>query len=621
MKPRLLKTFCLVNSGLFVAIIALSPVSLSEVYADSGWDVNGYIEDQTRHRRGVGLSKIRNTAQVEVGRNFGQVGIFENFSFNGTFRGTWDAVYEVNDEDFGDRAGGAVSIDGVAPGAGMNPGPPGPPLLGTVTDAGRVNEGLKILGSDIHGAGGVQLAVPVRPCNVDSRGCIDGYLDANESDLRHPEFNNRLDFIREAYFSGDIPLANGDRINVSLGRQQVVWGRTDLFRVLDVINPVDFSRNNIYDELEDIRIPMGIVTTEYQWGATDIFDDLNFQLLWKFEQFRPNHLGQGGTPNAIIDAGSFFRAMNNCWDNGCTVGNFSLPGGLLVPVNFGPGVIGIRQANLPNWSPGRTDFGARLEGVYQGVGFSLNALRYTSHFPVLRGDIPSTFGGMVEDYDYLIAFDIDFPRITLIGGSADFYVDKIKSAFRIEAVWTTGEEFANTLRPDLYSESDVVRYVIGWDRPTFIPFLNKNRAWLISGQLFGQHLLDHELRDDGVGIPDYEDSWIATLLLQGFYKNDQLNPQIITAYDFRAQAVAVQPSIDWLISDNWRLQFGFNVKFGGTEEFDDNRTADPFGLGPTGVARSNGTLRGVEPLGRFRSGPIGMAHNEDEIFITLRFRF
>jgi hypothetical protein len=24
-----------------------------------------------------------------------------------------------------------------------------------------------------------------------------------------------------------------------------VWGRTDLFRVLDVLNPVDYSRNNI----------------------------------------------------------------------------------------------------------------------------------------------------------------------------------------------------------------------------------------------------------------------------------------------------------------------------------------------------------------------------------------
>jgi hypothetical protein len=32
-------------------------------------------------------------------------------------------------------------------------------------------------------------------------------------------------------------------------------------------------------------------------------------------------------------------------------------------------------------------------------------------------------------------------------------------------------------------------------------------------------------------------------------------------------------------------------------------------------------LGGFEPLGRFQSGPIGMAQKEDEIQVTLRYRF
>ena len=108
----------------------------------------------------------------------------------------------------------------------------------------------------------------------------------------------------------------------------MVWGRTDLFRVLDVINPVDFSRHNIYDELEDIRIPMGILTAEYRAGATAMFEDLNFQFLWKWEKFRPSKLGQAGTPYEIIDAGSLFRGLNLCWELGCTASNFAPgPGG------------------------------------------------------------------------------------------------------------------------------------------------------------------------------------------------------------------------------------------------------------------------------------------------------
>jgi hypothetical protein len=32
-------------------------------------------------------------------------------------------------------------------------------------------------------------------------------------------------------------------------------------------------------------------------------------------------------------------------------------------------------------------------------------------------------------------------------------------------------------------------------------------------------------------------------------------------------------------------------------------------------------LTGYEPLGRFRAGPIGMANKEDEVSITVRYKF
>jgi hypothetical protein len=112
-------------------------------------------------------------------------------------------------------------------------------------------------------------------------------------------------------------------------------------------------------------------------------------------------------------------------------------------------------------------------------------------------------------------------------------------------------------------------------------------------------------------------------LIKGFYKNDQLSPQIIMAYDVRAQAAALAPSIDWLINDSWRLQFGANIKLGtGARSFDDDRSANVFppftGAGAVGPSAG---LGGFEPLGRFRSGPIGMSQNEDELQLTIRYRF
>lgn len=624
----------------------LASMSMSVMSGDA--EFAGFVENATFVREDVGLSKMRNTVQLEVEKMFDQTGSFSSVFISTTFRGTYDAVYDLNDKDYGKNAGGSILLEqvGLPPNA-LFPGAPGfPPALvphgdglalpgGDIDNAVNPNEGFLVLGSHLHPTdGGVAFGVPQRPCNIDPRGCIDGYGDSSLNDLRFPEFNGRLDFLRELYIDATLPLKGGGEWGFRFGRQQVVWGRTDLFRVLDVINPVDFSRNNIYDELEDIRIPMGIFTAEWRGGQTETFDDLNLQFLWKWEKFRPNILGQGGTPNIILDAGSFFRGMNNCWDNGCTVANFAGGG---VATDFPQHSIGIRQANLPGewFSVSDGEYGIKLEGVYQGVGFSLNALRFYQQLPVLRGGIPADnlFTPEVESqpYDYLIAFDIDFPKVTLFGGSADLYVDPIKSVFRLEIAHTSGEEFANTLRPRLFSESDVIRWVIGWDRPTFIPFLNKTRAVLLSAQVFGQHLLDHEREMaplGPIGMPDHKNNYLATLLIKIWYMNDRLSPQLLSAYDSGADALIVSPSLDWLIDDSWRLTATFNVKFGkGAQKFSDCRTCNPFGpytatpLHPDPFVGGDVGLGGYEPLGRFLAGPIGMGQEESEFQVTLRYRF
>ena len=640
-------------------------------------EYRGFIENATHVRdHGVGVSKSRTTLQFEFSKAFKPTGLFSEFSIHGTLRGSYDAVYDINDDEYGKNSGGPVSFP--APGnpaffgflvGGPTPFDPTtnpefagifpPPILtgaiplpgvpgGTISGPGNPNDGLRLVGDDVHNfeQGGVVLAYPTRPCDIDSRGCIHDYMDADESELRFPEFNDDVDFVRELYLDAAIPFRNGHELGFRIGRQQVVWGRTDLFRVLDVINPVDFSRNNIYDELEDIRIPMGILNVEYRLGAGSVFDDLNFQVIWKFEDFRPHNLGQGGQPYAILGAGNFFRAMNNCWDNGCTVWNFPATG---LAVDFPANAIGIRQANVPDFSDDQ-DLGFRIEGVWKGVGFSLNTLRYRSQLPSLRGGIPADnpfTPGAPEStfFPYNIAFDIDFPRITLIGASADFYIEALKSAIRVEVAHTSGEEFPNTLQERMFSESDVVRWVIGIDRPTFIPFLNKNRAYLISLQVFGQHLLDHQsgtVNAQGmptvgeVGMVDWDDNYIATLLFQGNYLNDRLTPQILTAYDFEAGSGAVAPSVDWKISNSWRLTAIVNFKYGdGAQAADDNRAANPFPpftcpppllaeVPPNPVCFapfSSLGVSGFEPLGRFRAGPIGSAINEDEFQLILRYRF
>ena len=628
---KILRPWCVALAG--SAGFALLP--FTHAIAAESTRINGFVENATYGRDGVGLSKFRNTLQMEGEKKIGDVGIFSNVSINGTLRGTYDGVYDLNRDEYGRTAGGGILLEDtnsssfVSHGGGI--APPGTQLGFDINQ--NPNDGMIVLGENLHSQdGGVGFGVPVRPCDVDGRGCIDGYLDKDLNELRFQEFNDRADFIRELYVDFDLNLDSGNILSTRLGKQQVIWGRTDLFRVLDVINPVDFSRNNIYDELEDIRIPMWILRSDYRMGPTEVFDgfafdDLNFQVVWNFDQFRPHDIGQCGQPNVILDAGCFFRGMNNLWENGGTVANFA---GGNTATDFGPGQIGIRKANMPDWSIDNTQLGLKMEGVYGDLGFSLNALTYRSQLPSLRGGIPAQngFTGEVGPWPSLIAFDIHFPRVNLVGGSLDYYAQGVDTVFRVETAYTSGEEFANTLRERLYSESDVLRYVVGADKSIFIPFLNENQAFLFSGQIFGQHILDHEREQRALGeagIPDWEHNWTGTLLVKGFYMNGRLSPQIITAHDFRAQATAIAPSIEWLVNDNLKLTAGANIKLGtGARKFDDCRTCNPwapFTGSPGQPAGESAGLSGYEPLGRFQSGPIGMAQKEDEIQLTARYSF
>ena len=671
-------------SGAIACALVISSGQVSAWNSKDGTLVlHGFIDNTYHNRDDYGITKERVRGQIEWSKVFKPTGLFSELSFHGTLRATYDGVYDLNDDEYGDRSGGEVfgSSSGIpighanglqtpwghSPVTANNPGLPGGGGFGfdLLTNP---NEGLKKVSSELgvsnnngEFGGGLELFAPTRPCNVDSRGCIPGYMDADMDDLRFPEFTDDHGWLREIYIDATIPVNNGDEINFRVGRQQIVWGRTDLFRVLDQVNPIDFSIQSIYEEFEDSRIPLGIFSAEYRAGAVGAFDDLNLQLIWNFEKFRPNTLGQGGQPYNILLAGDLFRSLKNCWDNGCTVSNFAtglVPDGNL-STDFSDHIIGIRDIHMPGW-----DFdqgGVRLEGVFRSVGFSINAMTFYSQLPSLRGGIesrnpflapgaphpivpdPTEVGGTYKVRPFVPAFDIHFPRVTLVGASADFYVDPIKSAIRVEMAHTSGEEFADTSKSALHSESDVIRWVIGWDRPTYIRWLNPNRTFLLSAQIFGQHILDHKsISHPGtgsqIGFQDWKNGYIGTFLFQGFFANDRILPRLILARDFRAKATVLGPGVDYLISDNLRLIFGANIKLGtGRRVADDGRTSNsfpPFTAGPAcappgsvapclpgNETSSLGIRRGFEPLGRFRSGPLGMAQHEDEFQILFRYRF
>ncbi len=650
-------------------------------------ETNIYYQNDT-HFRGkdatgdrVGLSKFRNTLQVEHKRSLGN-----GWDFKGIFRGTFDGVYRMNDDEFGKNAGGPVNVadnsgsslilsGGLIPGATATSVPYGSAAVNlipgvnffpaTVTGgplyayspASNPNQGLEHLGyrwntgwKNTAGPGNLDFITAVRPCDKDNRGCADfgGYGNLSTQRLEAPEFNGRLDFIREFYAQKTWNLDNGKQFNVKVGKQQVVWGRSDLFRVLDVINPMDYSRNSIYDEFEDIRIPMWILQTNYRMGASESLSERNIQVVWNFDQFRANNLGQCGTPNAVLDASCFFRANKQAWDLGGTIGNLAPAAGLgLAQFQGGPianptaGVAvtipahlaGIRDVYLPEWKLKNTQLGTRFEGVTSDgtVAFSLNALIGRSQMPSLHAFRSSA-----------LAFDVVFPRTSVLGGSMDFNIEPLNTTVRLEGALSHGEEFVNTMSSAMYSRNRVWRSVVGLDRATNIDWLNKDRTTLLSAQFFWQHIFNFEEgRNPGFvngvpaqvreGIAGYRDNHLITFLISSQYMQDRLNPKFVVARDIEAHANVFIPSVTYLYSNKIKFVVGGNFKTVGNQDrwqMADGRstsgTVSPVGQPLSGLIVDNaggGALGGLEALGRFRAGLIGTALKEDEIFFNMQYQF
>ena len=81
--------------------------------------------------------------------------------------------------------------------------------------------------------------------------------------------------LREVYLDTAIPP-----FSFRIGRQQVVWGETDNFRALDVINPLDFRWHWSRESWEDIRIPLWMVRAIYDIGKIGPLEESFVEAVW-----------------------------------------------------------------------------------------------------------------------------------------------------------------------------------------------------------------------------------------------------------------------------------------------------------------------------------------------------
>ena len=143
-----------------------------------------------------------------------------------------------------------------------------------------------------------------------------------------------------------------------LGKQQVVWGKADFFRLQDIINPVDFGQHFFIEPFEDTRIPQLSAWLQHRFGDVLGLQDVAGNLVWNFDTFNPVGLGVGGTPWAVNfgDQKKAFAFDNSLFDAGLCGG--SATPGVCNPkhVNFG-----LTQERVPNWSIKNSGIGTKWD--------------------------------------------------------------------------------------------------------------------------------------------------------------------------------------------------------------------------------------------------------------------
>ncbi len=378
-------------------------------------------------------------------------------------------------------------------------------------------------------------------------------------DNRYNEFD-----LREFY----LDIYSADWLSFRIGRQQVTWGETGQYRLLDVINPVDNSWHfGPLESFRDTRIPL--------WIA-----------------------------KALVEFPSIEHSLELVWVPGIDRPEDSVT----VPLTFA-GAWGLPPSNTP--SPYRIEYknfmypsrgmpesmrgGFRWKGNI-GSRSTYSLVYYYTH--QLSPPVPVYYdlkaceveGQVIDgcfDSNNMETLYLDFPRQHILGFTADVTFDNpIGVVAKIEAAWEPDRTFprisntpystideSHSVPGQRYRfnvvQKDAISYAVVLMRPTMIRWLNPTQNFLFVLQWMHTIIpdIDHIEAADLINIPGFNEytikthSWKIIAALRTSYFHGFLAPKVVMAY-VHPESGFVTGSINLRIFSHWRVQLAVTDFFG-----------------------------------------------------------
>ncbi|MBI3302611.1 MAG: hypothetical protein HYZ72_11150 [Deltaproteobacteria bacterium] len=394
---------------------------------------------------------------------------------------------------------------------------------------------------------------------------------------RHRLFEAYVDFTRGPLF-------------LRIGRQNLSWGETDAFRLLDQINPLDASFGGFLVSLDERRVPLDMARVVYSLESAGPFSELNLE-------------GYGVLDDKVatpVPTGSPWSTPNP------------------------PGIKGFVKMPAKNFTDARGGFRitARLGEL------TLSAAHY---YTFLDTPLVQLVTPKVKPPVNLAEFDAEdkggntarflvnhfqanlrYPKIAISGATASFGLPRFYAVVRSEVAIFWREPFSknsgplNLLGPvrtggqitpgykqvgidpingspllrykNDIDRSHVVRWSLGIDINRYIRFLNPQQSFIISGQMFATHIVNFDdtplasvlpygFGHFAVGVRDPhrqnaasvnldQHQFVNTLAISTSYRSGVIAPRLVFFYDWQGSWL-VQPQVTF-IRDPFRLTLQYN---------------------------------------------------------------
>lgn len=387
-----------------------------------------------------------------------------------------------------------------------------------------------------------------------SGGALTGDALTNAAQQRVDRVRHRLRQVaplRNRLFQAFVDYEQGPFF-MRFGRQNLVWGETDVFRLLDNINPVDNSFGGFFLDLDERRVPLDMLRMSYQLGTLGPLDQAFFEgyvAMDRTVSFIPG--APAGSPWAVP---------------------LGPPTGQTLTLLEAPALNGhnLRGGGRFVFNTLDTTF---TVASYQTM-FDTQAVRFRAATPSDPGFIGPETG--VQGFRSVIAAEQFAPLVWVTGASMTTALPRLFSVIRAEVAFNKGEAFFNGptatgfpgkgLTGQYVSEfllpvttggfNTVARrnsfgMALGWDTNQYIRWLNPNQTFFITTQFFWKHIFDYapnpgcpscriavpvpEPNNSTRVIPQVQDSFLQTLAISTTYNTKapftDVNMQVIPGYN------------------------------------------------------------------------------------------